>query len=134
MKRIIFSRHANQRLTEVRQEGVTHEDVYAACYKAKEVLYAGVPEELKLKGFLAESGRKFDMVIVDKPLENALLIVTVIGKLDSRKGSAWLDGAKLHDLPYKKRIKYIRNQRKKERKFFEEIKSERYVRSSKADG
>lgn len=135
-KRIVFSRHADRRLGERRQEGITHEDVCAACHLAKEILSANVPEELKLRLFNAKSGVKFDMVVVDRWLEGekVLLIVTVIGrKYNKTKPLDTYGGMKMQHLTYKQRVKCIRKQKKRERKFIENIKAERNAYSTKRD-
>ena len=130
MKRILFSDHANKRMTEHRQDGIEVEDIYAACNLAKEILFKGVPMKIKLIGFTAKSGVKFDMVIMDDKLKSGevvLLIVTVIGTQFDRKvrGEIHLGhryaGVRLNpNIPYKKRRKIIRRMKKKERKYIEQ--------------
>ena len=125
MKRILFSDHANKRMTEHRQKGVEYEDVYAACNLAKEILFKGVPMKIKLIGFTAKSGVKFDMVIMDEKLKSGevvLLIITVIGTQFDRKVPVEVRaGVRLNpSIPYKKRRKIIRRMKKKERKYIDE--------------
>lgn len=125
MKRILFSDHANKRMGEHRQDGIEYEDVYAACNLAKEILFKGVPMKIKLLGFTAKSGVKFDMVIMDEKLKSGevlLLIITVIGTQFDRKVPREIrTGVRLDpNIPYKKRRKIIRNMRKKERKYIEQ--------------
>jgi hypothetical protein len=125
MKRILFSDHANKRMGERRQDGIEYEDVYAACNLAKEILFKGVPMKIKLVGFRAKSGVKFDMVILDEKLKSGevvLLIITVIGTQFDRKVPIEVRaGVRLSTaIPYKKRRKIIRRMKKKERKYLDE--------------
>ena len=118
MKRIEFSNHANKRLRERRQDGVMHEDVYAACHLAKEILFKGVPDNLRLSGFTSKAGVTFDIVVVDK--DNYLLIVTVIGrKKKVRKYGRFREYGIDDKLPYKKKMQLYRKLKKKERNFIE---------------
>jgi hypothetical protein len=110
-KRIVIHAHAQKRLTERRQDGVDEWDVYAACHKASEILLRGVPQNMKLKGFRSKEGVCFDIVVVD--YEQDLLVVTVIGhKYDRSRRDCIYDAFRLHDLPYKQRVKKIRKMRK----------------------
>lgn len=121
MKRILFSEHANIRMTQRRQDGIEVEDVYAACNLAKEILFKGVPQKIRLKGFTSKAGYKFDIAVVDEHLPNGdrvLVIVTVIGlRFDKRPGMKFFGYALDPNIPYKKRRKIIRRLRKKERKY-----------------
>lgn len=124
MKRIIFSDHANLRMIQRRQDGIDYEDVYAACNLAKEILFKGVPENIKLKGFTAKSGIKFNIVVSDEVTrsgEIVLIIVTVIGlKYEKRPGLNTCGYRLSNDIPYKKRKKMIRKLKRKERKYIEQ--------------
>jgi hypothetical protein len=133
MKRILFSEHANKRMGEHRQDGVEVEDVYAACNLAKEILFKGVPMKIKLLGYTAKSGVKFDMVVMDEKLKSGevvLRIITVIGTQFDRKVGREVhmgfrvNGVRLNpNIPYKKRRKIIRKLRKKERNYIEKSDS-----------
>jgi hypothetical protein len=130
MKRILFSDHANKRMGERRQNDIEYEDVYAACNLAKEILFKGVPMKIKLLGFTAKSGVKFDMVVMDEKLKSGevvLLVITVIGtQFDKKSGRDIhnyyrVNGVRLNpNIPYKKRRKIIRRMKKKERKYIDE--------------
>lgn len=125
MKRIVFSKHTARRLKEKRQDGVTIGDVYAACHTAREILYKGVPNPLKLKGFTSEEGVKFDIVVVDHIDEDMsnnveLKVVTVIGtKYSRRRKRSQVDVFRLDHLPYKKRIKFMKKYQRMERKKYD---------------
>lgn len=115
-KIIVLSHHTRRRLTQRRQEGVTEYDIYAACHKAFQILTRGVPQELKLGGFLSKANVRFSIVVVD--CEEGLKIVTVIGhKYDKRRGYAPQDAYCMHDLPYKQQIKRLRKLRKESKKW-----------------
>jgi len=77
VKQIHFSLHASQRLTEHRQRGIGRRDIIRACFLAKEILFRPVPEPLELKNFMAQSGRRFNIVVVDE--KDYLKIITIIG-------------------------------------------------------
>lgn len=116
-KSIILSNHAQRRLTERRQDGVTEWDVYAACHKASEILVKGVPSPLKLGGFKSKEQVCFDITVVDS--DDKLLIITVIGhKYNKRKRDCMEDTYRLHNLPYKKRMKEMKKRRKEEMKWY----------------
>lgn len=116
-KKIILSYHATENLTRRRQEGVTEGDVFRACAVAHEILTAGVPNPLKLGGFISKEGVKFDMVVVDCP--EGLKIVTIIGhKHNKRRRDCPQDAYRLiQHLPYKKMIKELKRRRKEEEKW-----------------
>ena len=76
MKTIEFSRHARRRLGEPRQKGIKERDVIRACNQS-ELLMNRIPMPLRLNGFTAESGNKFDIVVVD--WQNFLRVITIIG-------------------------------------------------------
>ena len=116
-KRIVLSHHAQRRLTERRQDGVTEFDVYAACHKASEILVKGVPLNLKLGGFQSKEGVRFDIIVVDES-PGILLIVSVIGHMYARKRKHHRqDAYRMHHLPYKEQVKLLRKLRKQERKW-----------------
>lgn len=97
MKKIHFSIHADKRMMEHRQRGIGRADVIRACYRAKEILFKSVPEPLELRGFVANSGRMFTMVVVDVP--DGLRIVTVIGTSNGK----WKDGKNWREKKVKQR-------------------------------
>jgi hypothetical protein len=74
MERIIVTVHARQRLHEERQKGILIEDIVNA---AREIP-GHVPVATRFRGFLALSGRVFD--IVAKDIAHGRLVITVIGK------------------------------------------------------
>ncbi|WP_366017794.1 hypothetical protein [Thermanaeromonas sp.] len=72
--RVIFTAHGRKRLKELRQEGIDVNDVVSA---AREIP-GRVVIATRFRGFLASSGRAFDLVIKDVPAGR--LIITIIGK------------------------------------------------------
>ncbi|MGB9886347.1 MAG: hypothetical protein ACPLPT_01920 [Moorellales bacterium] len=72
--RIILSRHARRRLQELRQEGITLEDIISAARR----LPGLVPAATRFRGFVSESGRVFDLVAKD--IASGRLVITIIGQ------------------------------------------------------
>ncbi|MGI6143115.1 MAG: hypothetical protein ACOYEK_04555 [bacterium] len=72
--KIIITEHAEKRLKEERQVGITITDITAAA----ESIPGKIPSATRFRGFLAQSGRIFD--IVAKDTESIRLVITVIGK------------------------------------------------------
>ncbi|MGB9660490.1 MAG: hypothetical protein ACPL5F_00540 [Moorellaceae bacterium] len=72
--RIIITSHGRKRLKELRQEGILLEDVLSAARQ----LPGRIAVATRFRGFVAESGRYFDLVIKDVPAGR--LVITVIGK------------------------------------------------------
>lgn len=71
--RIILSRHGQRRLQELRQENIYWDDIAAAAKRIPGI----VPSATRFRGFLARSGRVFDIVAKDIPAGR--LVITVIG-------------------------------------------------------
>lgn len=63
-----------KRLREARQEGITLNDITAAA----ESIPGTVASATRFRGFIACSGRKFDIVVRD--ISGGRLVITVIGK------------------------------------------------------
>lgn len=72
--RVIITEHAARRLREARQTEVTTRDIIAAA----ESIPGQVLSATRFRGFVARSGRIFDLVVKDIP--EGRLIITVIGK------------------------------------------------------
>lgn len=72
--RVIITEHAKKRLISQRQDKITIDDIIQA---AREI-QAQVPSAARFRGFIAKSGRVFDLVVKDIPAGR--LVITVIGK------------------------------------------------------
>jgi len=72
--RIIITRHAQGRLQNLRQQNITVEDIIAAAGS----IPGRVTAATRFRGFIARSGRMFDLVAKDTP--HGRLVITVIGK------------------------------------------------------
>lgn len=69
-----MSEHAKKRLREDRQGGITLADISNAASS-----FPGyIPRATRLRGFVAESGRAFDLVAKDVAIGR--LVITVIGR------------------------------------------------------
>jgi len=72
--RVIITGHARKRLKDLRQKQITVDDIK----KAAREMPGQIPIATRLRGFVAKSGRLFD--IVAKDIAKGRLIITVIGK------------------------------------------------------
>lgn len=72
--KVIITEHAKKRLNNLRQERITVDDIIRAAQE----IPAQVPSAARFRGFLACSGRIFDLVVKDIPAGR--LVITVIGK------------------------------------------------------
>jgi hypothetical protein len=71
---VIITSHVKQRLRENRQHGISVQDIT----RAAKSIPGTVPVATRFRGFLANSGRIFD--IVGKDIAQGRLVITVIGK------------------------------------------------------
>ena len=71
---VIITSHVKQRLRENRQHGISTQDII----RAAKSIPGTVPVATRFRGFLASSGRMFD--IVGKDIAQGRLVITVIGK------------------------------------------------------
>lgn len=72
--KVIITEHAKKRLNNLRQDKITIDDI---VYAAKEIP-AHVPSAARFRGFVARSGRVFDLVVKD--ISAGRLVITIIGK------------------------------------------------------
>ncbi len=72
--RIIVTEHAQKRLGNPRQQGVTMDDIIESA----SAIPGRIPTATRFRGFFAKSGRFFDIVAKDIP--TGRLVITVIGK------------------------------------------------------
>ncbi|MDI6709368.1 MAG: hypothetical protein QMC81_01980 [Thermoanaerobacterales bacterium] len=73
-KPIIITEHAQQRLREMRQQAITVDDIVAAATSIPGMIVTAT----RFRGFIAASGRPFDLVVKD--LSDRRVVITVIGK------------------------------------------------------
>lgn len=71
---VIITEHARKRLKDARQAGIEPEDMVQASLK----IPGQVPTATRFRGFVAESGKIFDLVVKD--IDSGRLIITLIGK------------------------------------------------------
>ncbi|MBC9786035.1 hypothetical protein H1S01_16255 [Heliobacterium chlorum] len=74
MNRVFVTEHARKRLHNLRQERLGLADIEAAALQ----IPGYVPTATRFRGFVARSGRIFDLVVKDIP--TGRLVITVIGK------------------------------------------------------
>lgn len=72
--RVIITGHARKRLNDCRQQKITVADVVNAALG----IPGRIPTATRFRGFVARSGRVFDLVARDIP--DGRLVITVIGK------------------------------------------------------
>ncbi|NPV25976.1 MAG: hypothetical protein HPY81_00690 [Firmicutes bacterium] len=72
--KIVITDHAKKRLRALRQEKITPADIVNSSLQ----IPGFIPTATRFRGFLAESGRVFDLVVKDIP--GGRLVITVIGK------------------------------------------------------
>lgn len=71
---VIITEHARKRLNDLRQENITVADILHAAGN----IPGRIPTATRFRGFVARSGRIFDLVAKDIP--DGRLVITVIGK------------------------------------------------------
>lgn len=72
--RIIITKHAEKRLKDTRQNDIMYDDIV----RAAESIPGKIASATRFRGFLARSGRVFDLVAKD--IDKGRLVITVIGK------------------------------------------------------
>ncbi len=72
--RVIVTEHAKKRLRDFRQQRVTIFDIELAAGQ----IPGNIPAATRFRGFVARSGRNFDLVAKD--ISAGRLIITIIGK------------------------------------------------------
>lgn len=72
--RVIITDHARKRLRDYRQDRILVTDIVTAAFD----IPGKIPTATRFRGFVARSGRVFD--IVAKDICNGRLVITVIGK------------------------------------------------------
>lgn len=71
---VIITSHVKQRIRQHRQVGISVPDI---IHQAKSIP-GTVPVATRFRGFMASSGRVFDMVVKD--ISQGRLVITIIGK------------------------------------------------------
>lgn len=74
MMRVIITQHAKKRLRDLRQVKITEQDITNAARD----IPGRIPTATRFRGFMAKSGRFFDIVAKDIP--TGRIIITIIGK------------------------------------------------------
>lgn len=72
--RIIITEHAKKRLRDLRQDRILQSDIMSAALE----IPGHIPSATRFRGFIARSGRLFDLVVKDIP--GGRLVITIIGK------------------------------------------------------
>ena len=72
--RVIITEHARKRLRDMRQDKILVSDIINAASG----ILGRIPTATRFRGFLAKSGRVFDIVAKDIP--GGRLVITIIGK------------------------------------------------------
>lgn len=72
--RVIITRHARKRLTDLRQGEIAPEDIMRAASS----IPGQVPAATRFRGCVAASGKTFDLVIKD--VMAGRLVITIIGQ------------------------------------------------------
>jgi len=72
--RVIITEHAKKRLRDMRQGGISLSDIQSAALE----LPGYIPSATRFRGFIARSGRVFDLVVKDT--DGGRLVITIIGK------------------------------------------------------
>jgi len=73
-KTVFVTEHAQRRLREIRQHAISLSDILAAAGS----IPGTVVTATRFRGFMAASGRPFDLVVKD--LGDKRVVITVIGK------------------------------------------------------
>ncbi|MZP31130.1 hypothetical protein GTO91_15595 [Heliobacterium undosum] len=74
MQRVIVTDHARRRLYNLRQDRISVVDIETAAHE----IPGHIPTATRFRGFVARSGRVFDLVIKD--IATGRLVITIIGK------------------------------------------------------
>ncbi len=72
--KVLITEHSRMRLRNLRQSGIDSEDLIEASSK----IPGQVPIATRFRGFVARSGKVFDLVVKD--IDEGRLVITVIGK------------------------------------------------------
>lgn len=72
--KIIITEHAKKRLRDFRQDRILNTDIYLAAME----IPGYIPSATRFRGFIARSGRVFDLVVKD--ISGGRLVITIIGK------------------------------------------------------
>jgi len=72
--KVLITEHSRKRLRDFRQTGIGDEDLYHASIK----IPGQIPIATRFRGFVAQSGKVFDLVVKD--IDDGRLVITVIGK------------------------------------------------------
>ncbi|MGI6065039.1 MAG: hypothetical protein ACOYI2_00935 [Bacillota bacterium] len=72
--RVVISGHARKRLKDNRQGSITRDDIIGAAQQIPGL----IPTATRFRGYIAKSGRIFDIVAKDIP--GGRLVITIIGK------------------------------------------------------
>lgn len=72
--KVIITEHAKKRLRDFRQDRILHTDIYLAAMD----IPGYIPSATRFRGFIARSGRVFDLVVKD--ISGGRLVITIIGK------------------------------------------------------
>ncbi|MDD2497078.1 MAG: hypothetical protein PHT78_00785 [Desulfitobacteriaceae bacterium] len=72
--RVVISGHARKRLRDNRQGSITRDDIIGVAQQ----IPGQIPTATRFRGYIAKSGRLFDIVAKDIP--GGRLVITIIGK------------------------------------------------------
>lgn len=72
--KVIITAHARKRLLDLRQEQIDEDDIRTAARS----IPGCVPAATRFRGFVASTGRSFDLVVKD--VLAGRLVITIIGK------------------------------------------------------
>ncbi|MGE5397896.1 MAG: hypothetical protein ACM3MK_10235 [Chitinophagales bacterium] len=72
--KVLVTEHSKKRLKDFRQSGIEVEDLILSSLK----IPGQVPTATRFRGFVAQKGKVFDLVVKD--IEEGRLVITVIGK------------------------------------------------------
>ncbi|KYH32181.1 hypothetical protein MOMUL_17560 [Moorella mulderi DSM 14980] len=74
MMKVVITAHARKRLQDLRQEQINEHDIRVAARS----IPGHIPTATRFRGFMAASGRPFDLVVKD--VLAGRLVITIIGK------------------------------------------------------
>lgn len=72
--KIVITEHAKKRLSDYRQHKIEIMDIYEATKK----IPGSIQTATRFRGFMAKSGRIFDIVVKDT--ETGRIVITIIGR------------------------------------------------------
>ncbi|NLW07386.1 MAG: hypothetical protein GX039_05340 [Clostridia bacterium] len=72
--KVIITAHARKRLQDLRQEQISENDIRTAAQS----IPGHIPTATRFRGFMASSGRFYDLVVKD--VLAGRLVITIIGK------------------------------------------------------